>query len=209
MREELFFSVDIEADGPIPIEYSMLSFGAVAVTADGTVVGEYEATLDYLPGAKQDPDTMAWWGQSRHAKAWAAARKDTRPAEVVMPEFSAWVSKICGDRYTPVFVAYPAGFDFTFMHVYITKFAGKSPFSFQALDMKSFAMGLLPTTFHGTSKRNFPNEWTPPENPHTHVALEDAREQAHQFVSMLRTRDERFGRIAGTRVRDSQRPETD
>ena len=56
--EVTYFSIDIETDGPIPFDYSMLSFAAVAFTEDGTVKGVYEANLNPLEGASQHPDTM-------------------------------------------------------------------------------------------------------------------------------------------------------
>jgi len=34
----------------------------------------------------------------------------------------------------PVFVGYPAGFDFLFVYWYLIRFTGESPFSFSALD---------------------------------------------------------------------------
>ncbi len=57
-RKELYFSVDIESDGPIPIRNSMLSFGAAAFTEDGELVGKFTRNLELLPGATQDPKTM-------------------------------------------------------------------------------------------------------------------------------------------------------
>jgi hypothetical protein len=42
---DLYFSADIEADGPIPGTYSMLSFGlAVAGRFDGTLFEAYDPT---------------------------------------------------------------------------------------------------------------------------------------------------------------------
>jgi len=40
-KKEIYVSIDIEADGPIPGPYSMLSIGAVAFTPEGEEVGEY------------------------------------------------------------------------------------------------------------------------------------------------------------------------
>ena len=40
MSEEVYFSTDVETDGPIPGPHSMLSFGSAAYTADGTLLGK-------------------------------------------------------------------------------------------------------------------------------------------------------------------------
>jgi hypothetical protein len=182
---EIFFSTDIEADGPYPLDYSMLSFGSAAFTPEGKLIDTYTANLDTLPGAQQDLDTMEWWkGQ---AEAWEACRKDTRPAEEVMPEYVRWVKniKVHGEKTRPVFVGYPAGFDFTFMYVYMRKFAGESPFSFSALDIKSVAMAQLRCEFRAATKRRFPKHWFG-KSRHNHVALDDAIEQGEMFCNILK-----------------------
>ena len=83
-----------------------------------------------------------------------------------------------------VFVAYPAAYDFMFVYLYLIRFAGESPFSFSALDIKSYAMAVLGRTFRGTTKRTMPKEWFDPL-PHTHIALDDAIEQGALFCNML------------------------
>ncbi|MEZ4308431.1 MAG: hypothetical protein R3F14_10345 [Polyangiaceae bacterium] len=84
----------------------------------------------------------------------------------------------------PVFVGYPASYDFLFVYWYLIRFTGKSPFSFSALDIKSYAMALLKLPYRDSVKRNMPSHWFS-KSPHTHVALDDALEQGHLFVTML------------------------
>lgn len=83
-----------------------------------------------------------------------------------------------------MFVAYPAGFDFLFVYWYLMRFAGESPFSHSALDVKSFAMAMLKSEYRNSSKRNMPKHWFD-DLPHTHVALDDAIEQGAMFCNML------------------------
>jgi DNA polymerase III alpha subunit (gram-positive type) len=101
--------------------------------------------------------------------------------EAVMPRYVEWVKSLPG---SPVFVAYPAGFDFTFVYWYLMRFVGESPFSHAALDIKTFAMSLLGLEFHSTTKRNMPRRWFD-KLPHTHDALDDAIEQGALFCNML------------------------
>lgn len=182
---EIYISIDVEADGPYPLDYSMLSFGAAVFTPQGKMVDTYSANLETLPGAKQHLDTMEWWKTQKDA--WDACRKDTRSAELVMPEFVQWVKNIQvdGHKVRPVFVGYPTGFDFTFMYVYMMKFAGESPFSFSSLDMKTMAMVLLKTEFRATTKRRFPKNWFG-KSQHDHIAVHDAIEQGELFCKMLK-----------------------
>jgi hypothetical protein len=179
---EVYVSTDVEADGPIPGPHSMLSFASAAFLADKTPVGTFAANLETLPGAAGDPRTMDWWrGQP---DAWAACRADPRDPAVVMPEYVRWVRALPG---RPVFVAYPAAYDFLFVYWYLMRFAGESPFSHSALDIKTYAMALLGGEYREATKRNMPGEWFDPL-PHTHVALDDARGQGALFCNMLAAR---------------------
>jgi hypothetical protein len=176
---EIYVSTDIETDGPIPGPHSLLSFASAAYRADKTLLGTFSANLHTLPGASGHHETMAWW--QTQPEAWAAARSDLRDPAEAMRAYVAWVKALPG---TPVFVAYPAGFDFLFVYWYLIRFAGESPFSFSALDMKTFAMALLRTDYRQSVKRNMPRHWFDPL-PHTHRALDDAVEQGALFCNML------------------------
>lgn len=175
-------STDIESDGPLPGLNSMLSFGSAAFTPSGEMLGTFAANLDLLPGASPDPKTMTeFW--DKNPEAWKACRANIKPIGPTMTAYRAWIEKLPGK---PVFVGYPATFDHAFIHHYLIRFTGDDPFSFSALDMKSFAMAKLGTTFKGTIKKTMPKSWFNPANKHTHVALDDAIEQGHLFIQMLR-----------------------
>lgn len=180
---EIYVSTDVEADGPIPGRNSMLSFASAAFTPEKRLVATFSANLVTLPEASVDPATMEWW-QSQQ-KAWDACRENARDPAVVMLEYCKWVKGLPGK---PVFVAYPAAYDFMFVYWYLVRFAGESPFAHSALDMKSFAMAILGAEYRESVKRNMPKEWFDPL-PHTHVALDDAIEQGALFCNMLAYRN--------------------
>lgn len=191
MRKELFFSTDIEADGPIPGEYSMLSFASAVFDEKQKLSYEFSRNVLPLEGAKQDPDTMKFW--ARNPEAYAKTQEDQVDPWNAMRTYVTWVETVCDNhhpkiQYRPVFVAYPAGFDWTFMYWYMIKFAGRSPFSFTALDVKSYAMAKLGCQYRESAKRKFPEEWFPKHLPHTHVALDDAVEQGYLFLNMLKAK---------------------
>lgn len=89
----IYVVTDIETDGPHPGANSMRSFASVAARADGTVVSEFEAVLEPLPGAAPNPDTLAWFG-SQPPSVWAAATEGARPIPQVMAEFTAWTQAL-------------------------------------------------------------------------------------------------------------------
>ena len=177
---EIYVSTDIEADGPIPGPHSMLSFGSAAYLPDGTLHSTFSANLHTLPGAAADPETKAFW--DKNPEAWAACRKDLEDPADAMRRYVDWLGSLPGK---PVFVGYPASYDFMFVYWYLIRFTGKSPFSFSALDIKSYAMAVLKTPYRESVKRNMPSRWFPPA-PHSHVALDDAIEQGALFMNMLR-----------------------
>ena len=177
---EIYISTDVETDGPIPGPHSMLSFGSAAYTADKQLVSTFSANLETLGGASAHPKTAEWWASQ--PEAWAACRTNLETPEHAMQRYVAWIRSLAG---RPVFVAYPAGFDFLFVYWYLMRFVGESPFSHSALDMKSFAMAVLKTDYRQSTKRNMPKHWFD-DLPHTHVALDDAVEQGALFCNMLK-----------------------
>ena len=178
--QETYVSTDVETDGPIPGPHSMLSFASVAFDSHGVELAHFARNLETLPEAHGHPSTIAWWAENENA--WALCRMDLVPPERAMTNYIAWVQSLPGK---PVFVAYPAGFDFLFVYWYMLRFAGHSPFSHSALDIKTFAMALLKKPYRESTKRNMPKRWFP-QCPHTHVALDDAREQGLLFINMLK-----------------------
>lgn len=176
---EIYVSTDVEADGPIPGPNSMLSFGSAAYRPDKTLVGTFTANLETLPGATGDPRTMAWW--QTKPDAWAACRRDPQPPAKALQNYLQWLKQLPG---RPVFVAYPAAYDFLFVYWYLMRFAGESPFSHSALDIKTYAMALLKGGYRDSTKGQMPKRWFD-KLPHTHCALDDAIEQGALFCNML------------------------
>ncbi len=175
----IFVSTDVETDGPIPGVYSMLSFASAAYQADKQLVGTYSANLETLPGAIVHPKTMAWW--ETEPEAWQCCRADLQDPETTMRHYLAWLKSLPGK---PVFVAYPAAFDFMFVYWYLLRFTGESPFSHSALDIKTYAMAMLKKPYRESGKKNIPARWFDAA-PHTHQALDDAIEQGALFCNML------------------------
>jgi hypothetical protein len=92
-----------------------------------------------------------------------------------------WVNSFGGKV---VCVGYPATFDFLFIYWYTVFFRFESPFSFSALDIKSYVSAVLKKPYRESTKRNMPNRWFPKQK-HTHVAVDDAVEQGALFMNIL------------------------
>lgn len=176
---EIYISTDIETDGPIPGPYSMLSMGSAAYTSDKKIISTFSVNLETLEGAIAHPKTEQWW--ATQPEAWAACRKNLQKPDVAMRAYVEWIKTLKGK---PVFVAYPAGFDFLFVYWYLIRFVGESPFGHSALDIRSYAMAVLKREYQASGKYQMPKQWFD-ELPHTHEALEDAIEQGALFCNML------------------------
>lgn len=157
----------------------MLSFGSAAFTADKSMISTYSSNLELLPGATGDKKTMVWW--AGQPEAWAATRVDCRDPAIVMPEYVQWLKGLPG---RVVFVGYPAAYDFLFVYWYLIRYAGESPFAHSALDIKTLAMAAMGTGYRDAVKRNMPKRWFD-NQPHTHVALNDAIGQGILFCNIL------------------------
>jgi DNA polymerase III alpha subunit (gram-positive type) len=174
MSKEIYFSIDVETDGPIPGPNSLLSLGAVALDSQGNELGTFYRNFKPLEGASMDPKTREFW--DRFPDMLAATQVDQRDSRDAMMEFDSWV---------PVAVAFPAGFDFTWIWWYSNRFLGSCVFSFSCIDMKTMAWMILKGDYRKSTKKYWPSHWFSPL-PHTHHALDDAREQGQSFAAMLR-----------------------
>jgi hypothetical protein len=187
MNQEIYVSTDVEADGPIPGPYSMLSFASAAYTAEKELIGTFSANLHTLSDAIADPDTMAWW--QTQPEAWQACRENLRDPAEAMGAYYHWLDKLPGKL---VFVAYPVTYDFMFVYWYLMRFVGSSPFKHHGLDIRSYAMAVLKTGYKNSGKNRFPKHWFD-DLPHTHLALDDAIEQGAIFCNMLQANTETRG----------------
>lgn len=184
-KREIYISIDVETDGPIPGQNSMLSLGAAAFLPGSLEpVASFSRNLEMLPEASPDPDTMKWW--DTQPKAWEACRDHIEKPEFVMHNFRNWVEAVSQQHDAkPVCVAYPAGFDFMFVYWYLIRFTTKSPFSFSCIDIKTYAMAVLKKGYRGCNKKGMPSNWFS-DAPHTHLAVDDAIEQGQLFMNILK-----------------------
>ncbi|CAD7034407.1 exonuclease [Pseudorhizobium endolithicum] len=184
---DVYFSADVETDGPIPGPFSILSFAIVyAGHFDGKTFSRpdsYNQTFyrEVKPISEEYQDeALAINGLDREDLK--IRGKDPKEAMVAAYE---WVQQITG-KHKPVLVAYPLSFDWTWLYWYFTRFCPKgSPFGYsQCFDIKTAVAvkGSLPISQSSRSKLP-PN--LIPSRPHTHHALDDAIEQAEIFANVF------------------------
>lgn len=174
MKKEAFVSVDVEASGPVPGEYSMLSVGAC-------VVGEKSKTFYAELKPINDNFVQRALEVSKLSLAYLKAR-GAEPRKA-MNDFEEWLKAACKDE-RPVFVAFNATFDWSFVNYYFHRFLGRNPFGISGLDIKAYFMGMRRCNWGDTVKRKIKAAF-PVSREHTHNALDDAVEQAELFEKML------------------------
>lgn len=185
---DVYFSADVETDGPIPGPYSILSFALVYAgvfngrkfTTPNNFDNTFYRELRPISENYQD-DALRINGLDRDR----LLREGGDPA-TVMTEAARWIREISG-RGKPILVAYPLSFDWSWLYWYFTKFAiGGSPFNHSlCYDVKTaYAVKAgVPISEAGRSKL-LPSLRA--KSKHTHHALDDAKEQAEVFASVFR-----------------------
>ena len=174
---EYHIATDVEADGPIPGPYSMLSLGM-------SVVGHPELSFyteikpisdDFVPKALEVS------GLDREVLAC-----DAPTPETAMGRAAKWINSLRKSG-RPVFLAGPAVWDGMFVHWYFIKFHGNSPFGMtgSGIDLRSYWMGRTGCEWVATRKGRIKHELGLTGLPHTHHAGEDAAELAKVFEAIL------------------------
>jgi DNA polymerase III epsilon subunit-like protein len=174
-QSEIYISVDIEASGPIPGEYSMLSIGAC-------VVGHIERS--FYTELKPLNDHFEEKAIKVTGLSMETLKENGEEPASAMAQFEDWIKSVAEDK-RPVFVGFNATFDWLFTHWYFIKFLGYDPFGISGLDIKAYYMGKHNTTWGETVKKTVRSDY-PTKTVHTHNALDDAIEQADIFEKMMK-----------------------
>lgn len=173
--ETAYICVDIEAAGPHPGGYSLLSLGAALVTDPQQ---HFYIELQPINAAQTEE------AQSVHGLSLEALVEGGSPPAESMQRFADWLIEVCGDQ-QPVFVAFNAPFDWMFVADYFQTFLGRNPFGHSALDIKALFMGLQGVAWEETSYQMIASHYSKAENlPHN--ALEDAIQEAEIFAELLK-----------------------
>lgn len=154
-----YIMVDIEADGPIPGDYSMVALGAIVV----------EPSLSQTFYAELRPIADQWQPEALQVSGFSRAQTLAfeEPA-AVMARFADWLSRVSQGR--PGFISDNNGFDWQFVNWYFHHFHGQNPFGHSSTNLGSLYKGLMKDTF-----ANFKHLR---QTAHSHHALEDARGNA-------------------------------
>jgi len=160
-----YVMVDVEADGPIPGDYSMICFGAVLVEPE--LARSFYGQLRPI-SEKWIPDALAVSGFSREETL-----QFDDPAQT-MQAFADWLKVESDGR--PMFVSDNNGFDWQFINWYFHHFLESNPFGFSSTNLGSLYKGMVKDTF-----QNFKHLR---KTRHTHHPVDDAKGNAEALLTM-------------------------
>ena len=160
-----YIMVDIESDGPIPGDYSMICFGAVVV----------ETTLSKTFYGQLRPISERWIPEALAVSGFTREQTLAFPeAASVMRDFGQWISANSAGR--PMFISDNNGFDWQFINWYFHHFTSANPFGFSSTNLGSLYKGIV-----RDMSQNFKHLR---KTPHTHHPVDDAKGNAEALLTL-------------------------
>lgn len=160
-----YVMVDVESDGPIPGDYSMVCFGAVIVEPglSRTFYGQLRPISE-----KYVPEALAVSGFTRERTLGFPA------PQLVMEDFARWLGEHTPDR--KMFISDNNGFDWQFVNWYFHHFTGSNPFGHSSTNLGSLYKGMVKDAFQTFKHLR--------RTSHTHHPVDDAIGNAEALLTM-------------------------
>ena len=180
-----YFCVDIEANGPVPGLYDMVSIGIVVVTPtqEGTLkVGE-TLYIEFRPQAPRfDAQAAAIHGLDQDR-----LHKEGLPRAEACRQITAWVQRKTLKGTHPVFVGHNAPFDWSHVSWIFAAEDMPNPFGYKGLCTKALATGVLDIHWLDSNKEMLEQRLNLPAQDHSkrHRADYDAQYQALILIALL------------------------
>lgn len=160
-----YIVVDIEADGEIPHQYSMVCFGAIIVepTLSKTFYGETKPISD-----NWKPDALKISGFSREQHL------QFDDPKIVMESFREWIIKNSIGH--PIFISDNLAFDWQWINWYFHYFIGNNPFGYSGRRLGDLYCGMMKDTRIRWKHLR--------ETNHDHNPVNDAKGNAEVLLKM-------------------------
>lgn len=136
-NKDAYIVVDIEASGPSPEQYALLSIGACTLE---------EPRRTFYVELQPDREAFTLEALTVSGLSMDKLRAEGVPPGEAMQRFANWVARVVPAGARPVFTALNAPFDWMFVSEYFYRYLGHNPLGHSALDIKAYYMGM-----HGVS----------------------------------------------------------
>lgn len=167
-----FLMVDVESDGPIPGDYSMISFGAVLCEPSEYKKPGFRHKTFYGKlkpiSNKWIPEALAVSGHTREETLTFA------DPELVMDDFAIWIKNL-DTRVT--FISDNNGFDWQFINWYFWHFTDQNPLGYSSQNLGSLYKGLV--------KNSFQNFKHLRKTKHSHNPIDDSMGNVEALYHMI------------------------
>lgn len=171
-----FISVDIEAAGPIPSVYALLSIGACTLAQPRRT-----CYIELIPDkAQANPQSLEVHGLDLSRLA-----QEGLPPEAALRKFESWLAEVVPPGQSPLMVGFNAPFDWMFVNDYFHRYLGANPFGHSTVDIKAVYLGASGKSWAETSGSYLHSRYRAGSQL-THNALEDAIAQAEIFEGILK-----------------------
>lgn len=186
MKDNIFISLDIEADGPNIHKNSCIQVGLVACKKNYShidkldwVVDKLVVSIQPLPGHVEDPQTMnEFWLKNK--KIYKKIQEDSILPEKAVKTISSWLVKLSKQYKIQEFVAKPASYDWLWFSQLYQRFPHKYKLPFSIICISTMKDMLQYTG--GNYKKIVSTAKLP---PHTHNAGDDAISQAYIYLCLI------------------------
>jgi hypothetical protein len=160
-----YFMIDIESDGPIPGDFSMISIGAVLVKEGltETFYGKLKPISE-----KWIPEALAVGGFSREETL------EFDDPKIVMGNFLEWVKEKSKGK--PIFISDNNGFDWQFINWYFHHFLNENPFGHSSTNLGSLYKGMMKDVFVNFKHLRITG--------HSHNPVDDAKGNAEALLKL-------------------------
>lgn len=184
----LYFSFDIEADGPSPSINSMLGFALVVMDQDGDVKGSFERNIFPLEDHTADPDTITWFTSPGNIDAYNYLKTNQVTAHEFVSDLVTFIGQF-GDQ-PKKWVAAPAAYDWQWLSYYYHAFYPAAT-DFVKLAFKAECISSYFNAYSVINKLDREQSsqlWKTLAggHQHTHKAMDDASEQGFIFVGLMK-----------------------
>ena len=162
-----WYVVDVESDGPIPVKYSMVCFGAVPVAR--------HAELSFY--AETKPISKEWVSEALAVSGFTRAQHEAfGEPDVAMRGFVEWVEGTSQGR--PTFVSDNLAYDWQWINWYCHYFVGRNPFGFSGRRIGDLYAGLK-------GNAGMSSDWKRLcRTKHPHNPVDDARGNAEALLAI-------------------------
>jgi hypothetical protein len=198
---DIYFSADVETDGPIPGPFSILSFALVyAGRFDGVRFDRPTGPKPVAFYRELKPISESFQEEALRVNGLDREHlvRTGQAPEQVMTEASAWVREMSKPG-RAVLVAYPLSFDWSWLYWYFVRFSHDgSPFGYsRCFDIKT-AVAVKTRVPIGNAGRARLPEFLKSARVHSHNALDDAIEQAEIFANIFEWETDHGGGSRGS-----------